>query len=99
MKRAAIMGLAVAIMLGNTISLRALEMKSGYAPVNGLKIYYEIHGASNPNKSPLVLLHGGDPTIGTSFGKAIDEFAKDRQVIAFEQAGHGHTADRKAPFT
>src|SRR5258708_7033823 len=78
--------------------VHAADFKTGYAPVNGLKIYYEIHDAANPNP-PLVLLHGGDPTVETSFGKVINEFAKDRQVIAFEQAGHGHTADRKAPFT
>jgi pimeloyl-ACP methyl ester carboxylesterase len=42
-------------------------MKSDYAPINGLKIYYEIHSA-NPARVPLVLLHGGGDTIRTSFG-------------------------------
>ena len=90
--------LTITLMMSFAVA-QAADFKTGYAPVNGLKIYYEIHGTSNPNKTPLVLLHGGDPTIGTSFGKVVDEFAKDRQVIAFEQAGHGHTADRKIPFT
>lgn len=68
-------------------------MQSGYAPVNGLRLYYEIHGASNPARPPLVLLHGGGDTIKTSFGLVLPELARDRQVVAFEQQGYGHTAD------
>src|SRR5438876_2436528 len=69
------------------------ELKSGYAPVNGLKIYYEIHGAANGGNPPLVLLHGGGDTIETSFGHVLPALARSRQVIAFEQQGYGHTAD------
>lgn len=65
------------------------SMKSGYADVNGLKMYYEIQGVGEP----LVLLHGAYMTIDLNFGKMIPELAKDRQVIAIEQQGHGHTAD------
>ena len=68
-------------------------VKTGYAPVNGIKMYYEIRGAANGKTPPLVLLHGGGSTIDTSFGKVLPSFAKTRQVIAFEQQGHGHTAD------
>jgi pimeloyl-ACP methyl ester carboxylesterase len=78
----------------------APHVKCGYAPVNGLKIYYEIHGAADRKKPPLVLLHGGGSTIETSFGKVLPTLAKSRQVIAFEQQGHGHTADIvDRPFT
>src|SRR5690242_17959869 len=92
--------IVLSLMLMTAIgAAQAAEPKIGYAPVNGLKIYYEIHGEPVAGKVPLVLLHGGDPTITTSFGKVIDQFAKNRQVIAFEQAGHGHTNDRNAPFT
>ena len=74
--------------------------ESGYAPVNGLKMYYEIHGSANGGTPPLVLLHGGGSTIETSFGKILPGLAKTRQVIAFEQQGHGHTADIvDRPFT
>jgi pimeloyl-ACP methyl ester carboxylesterase len=74
--------------------------KIGYAPVNGLQMYYEIHGAADGKTPPLVLLHGGGSTIETSFGKVLPSFAKTRQVIAFEQQGHGHTADIvDRPFT
>lgn len=69
-----------------------------YAPVNGLKLYYEIHGTPN-GEPPLVLLHGGGSTIETSFAAYLPTLAKTRQVIAFEQQGHGHTADVDRPFT
>src|SRR3989442_2628948 len=71
----------------------------GYAPVNGLQLYYEIHGNPAKDGVPLVLLHGGGSTIGTSFGKLIPLVSKARQVIAFEQQGHGHTADVDRPFS
>jgi pimeloyl-ACP methyl ester carboxylesterase len=67
-------------------------MKSDYAPINGLKIYYEIHSA-NPARVPLVLLHGGGDTIRTSFGYILPELSRTRQLIAFEQQGYGHTPD------
>ena len=69
--------------------------KSGYAPVNGLEMYYEIHGSGQP----LVLLHGNLSTIETSFGKVLPQLASQRQVIALEQQGHGHTADIERPFS
>jgi len=60
-----------------------------YASVNGLQMYYEVHG-SGP---PLVLLHGGALTIGLSFGALIPALAESHRVIAVEMQGHGHTAD------
>lgn len=72
----------------------------GYAPVNGLQLYYEIHGEAPGSKLPLVLLHGGGDTIGTSFGRILPVLARTRRVIAFEQQGCGHTADvADRPFT
>lgn len=65
------------------------NVRSGYAPVNGLEMYYEIHGSGEP----LLLLHGGVTTIDTSFGQIIPVLAETRQVIAVEQQAHGHTAD------
>ncbi len=64
-------------------------MTQGYAPVNGLQMYYEVHGTGRP----LVLLHGGLMTIELSFGVVRPELAADRQVIATELQGHGRTAD------
>ncbi|HEX6099912.1 MAG TPA: alpha/beta hydrolase [Thermoanaerobaculia bacterium] len=70
-----------------------------YAEVNGLKLYYEIHGTRGA-KPPLVLLHGGGSSIETSFARVLPGLAKNRQVIAFDQQGHGRTADiPERPFT
>ena len=63
---------------------------SGYAPVNGLKMYYEIHGEG----TPLVLIHGGGSTIQTSFSKILPLLAQHYKVIAVELQAHGHTSDR-----
>jgi pimeloyl-ACP methyl ester carboxylesterase len=73
-------------------------VESGYAPVNGLEIYYEIHGAIQDADLPLVLLHGAFSSIQPDFGRMIPVFAKTRQVIAIEQQGHGHTADIERPL-
>lgn len=63
--------------------------KGRYADVHELSMYYEIHGEGQP----LVLLHGALSAIGTSFGKLLPDLARERQVIAVEMQGHGHTAD------
>jgi len=70
-------------------------LQSGYLPVNGLEMYYEMHGSG----SPLVLLHGNLSTINTSFGKVLPSLSATRRVIAVEQQGHGHTADIDRPFS
>ncbi len=66
---------------------------SGYATVNGSKVYYEVYG----NGSPIVLLHGAFMTIEGNWGQLIPELSKTRKVIAIELQGHGHTpfSDRK----
>jgi pimeloyl-ACP methyl ester carboxylesterase len=69
--------------------------RTGYAPVNGLNMYYEIHGEGQP----LVLLHGNFSAIGTSFGALLPALAQTRQVIAVEQQAHGHTADIDRPLS
>jgi pimeloyl-ACP methyl ester carboxylesterase len=76
-------------------------MESGYAPVNGVQVYYELHGhARSSGRTPLVLLHGGGDTIGTSFHWIVPELAKNRQVVAFEREGYGRTQDvRNLPFS
>jgi pimeloyl-ACP methyl ester carboxylesterase len=70
---------------------------SGYAPVNGLEMYYEVHGSGSGR--PLVLLHGNLSTIGVDFGGIIPSLAKSRQVIGVEQQAHGHTADIDRPLS
>jgi pimeloyl-ACP methyl ester carboxylesterase len=78
----------------NAIGSIHSESRSGYASVNGLEMYYEIHGSGRP----LVLLHGALSATGTSFGKLIPELARGRQVISFEQQGQGRTADVDRPL-
>ncbi|WP_301929233.1 alpha/beta fold hydrolase [Ferruginibacter sp.] len=78
-----------------TTTVASAQTVGKYANVNGIKMYYEIHGSG----SPLVLLHGGGSTIYTSFGRILPELAKNHQVIAIELQAHGHTGDRNAPET
>jgi hypothetical protein len=56
------------------------DSTSGYASVNGLKMYYEIYGQGKV----LVLVHGGGSTIQTNFEKIIPLLSKNRKVIAVE---------------
>jgi pimeloyl-ACP methyl ester carboxylesterase len=69
--------------------------KARYATVNGVQMYYEIHGKGRP----LVLLHGAFSNIETDFGELLPVLAKKRQIIAIEQQAHGHTADIDRPLT
>lgn len=77
-------------------SSRAHVSPGAYARVNGLDMYYEVHGRDSGR--PLVLLHGGGSTIDTSFGRLIPLLAGTRRIIAVEQQAHGHTADVDRPL-
>jgi pimeloyl-ACP methyl ester carboxylesterase len=70
------------------------EPTTGYAPVNGLRMYYEVHGSGDP----VVLLHGSFMTITNNWAEWIGELSKTRKVIAIEMQGHGRTADIKRDF-
>lgn len=77
-------------------TLNAQQMKpinSGLAPVNGIKVYYEVYGEGKP----IILLHGAFYTIEMNWKELIPELAKTRKVIAIEMQGHGHSpySDRK----
>jgi pimeloyl-ACP methyl ester carboxylesterase len=81
---------------GNIMSLTEESdtlFKSGYSDVNGIKMYYEIHGNDGEY---LVLIHGGGSTIETSFERIIPFLEKNYKVIAMELQGHGHTNDRSS---
>jgi len=75
--------------------MTSLPLTAGHAPVNGIEMYYEVHGRTDG--VPLVLLHGGGSTIEVTFSKVLPIFAKNRRVIAVEEQGHGRTTDRDAP--
>src|SRR5215467_1494165 len=71
------------------------EPPGRYAAVNGLNLYYEIHGRGRP----LVLLHGGGSTIESTFGRILPDLARTHQVIAVELQAHGHTKDIDRPLS
>lgn len=71
------------------------DVTIGYAPVNGLAMYYEIHGSGQP----LVLLHGSFMSITTNWGQLLPALAEHRRVVVVELQGHGRTADIDRPFT
>src|SRR5687767_7635758 len=81
--------LTAILCLVTTLSFGQSKPETGYAPVNGLKIYYEIYGEGQP----LVLIQGAFNTIPMAFGQMIPGLSKNRKVIAVEMQGHGRTAD------
>jgi pimeloyl-ACP methyl ester carboxylesterase len=66
----------------------------GYAPVNGVEMYWESRGEGG---TPLVVVHGGFGLI-SMFADLLDQLAQQRQVVAVELQGHGHTRDTDRPF-
>ena len=68
----------------------AIAQNGQYASVNGLHMYYEIHGTGKP----LVLIHGAASTIQTTFGRLIPELEKTHKIIAVELQAHGHSDNR-----
>lgn len=92
--------LLVAAIVMTTAPLCAQQVKpiaSGYAPVNGIQVYYEVYGQGKP----LVLLHGAFYTIDMNWSALIPALSKDRKVIAIEMQGHGHSpySDRAMSIT
>lgn len=82
----------------NPIKTRTMDkqfFQRGYSEVNGIKMYYEIYGQGEP----IVLLHGGGSTIGSSFGRIIPLLAAHFKVIAPELQNHGHSGFRDIPET
>ncbi len=90
-----ITALLVMVMAMAVTDLSAQQVPTtGYAPVNGLKMYYEVHGQGEP----VVLLHGAFMTITNNWEGWIGELSKTRKVIAVEMQGHGRTADIPREF-
>src|ERR1700756_4145443 len=80
----------IAMLLFTVVQSKGQQLKpaaSGYAPVNGIKVYYEVYGEGKP----LVLLHGAFYTIAMNWAQLIPELSKTRKVIAIEFQGHGHS--------
>lgn len=95
--RHVVAGIAVLALIAGFAArdVAAESAKGNYASVNGLRMYYEIHGTG----APLVLLYGGLCTIDACFEKILPSLAKSRRVIAVEQQAHGRTADIDRPLS
>ncbi len=78
-----------------TITQNIKPTESGYADVNGLKMYYEVYGQGKP----IVFLHGSFMTIPLNWAHIIPVLAKDRKVIVAEMQGHGRTKDIARPLS
>jgi pimeloyl-ACP methyl ester carboxylesterase len=85
--------IAILILMVSQSNGQVKPSGTGYAPVNGIKVYYEVYGQGRP----IVLLHGAFMTIETNWSQLIPELSKTRKVIAIELQGHGRTqySDRK----
>lgn len=77
-----------------TVSQSAKPAESGYADVNGLKMYYEVYGQGKP----IVLLHGSFMNIPLNWSHIIPLLADDRKVIVAEMQAHGRTKDIPREF-
>jgi pimeloyl-ACP methyl ester carboxylesterase len=77
-------------------TMEKIKFLSGYASVNGLKMYYEIHGGG---EMPLILIHGGGSTIETTFGNILPSLASFGKIIAVELQAHGRTGDRSSELS
>src|SRR5215469_7309486 len=89
--------LVIIMFIASTLKGQQMKpFKTGYAPVGGSKVYYEVYGKGRP----IVLLHGAFYTIEMNWRELIPELSKTRKVIAVELQGHGHTpiSDRKLSF-
>lgn len=94
MKIVSLLSLLLAGFLTHAQSLKPSD--SGYAPVNGIKVYYEVYGQGEP----IVLLHGAFYTIQMNWAELIPKLSKTRKVIAIEVQSYGHTpySDRKLAY-
>src|SRR5512146_408125 len=101
-RRTSAAALAILILTATTVRAQANAWGTGagntgagrYADVNGIRLYYEIHGTG----TPLILLHGGLGAI-EMFGPNLPALAEGRQVIAVDLQGHGRTADIDRPIS
>ena len=68
-------------------------MTGQYADINGLHLYYEVHGEGRP----LIALHGGLGS-GEMFAPILGALSEHRQVILPDLQGHARTADIDRPI-
>jgi pimeloyl-ACP methyl ester carboxylesterase len=101
--------LAALVFVGCTSEIRGVKREhllqdapktmreNGHISVNGIRMYYEVHGRADG--IPIVLLPGGGSTIESTFSRVLPALAASHRVIAVEEQGHGRTSDRDQPIT
>jgi pimeloyl-ACP methyl ester carboxylesterase len=67
--------------------------QSGYAPVNGIRIWYAVYGRGEP----VILLHGGLAN-ANYWGKLVPVLARNYRVIVMDSRGHGRSTRDAQPF-
>src|ERR1700744_4498936 len=72
-----------------------MSRKGQYAPINGLQLYYELHGSGHP----LALLHGGGSSMTTTYGRILPLLARRHRVIGVDLQAHGRTRDNGRPLS
>ena len=103
--RVLVAGIALAGCSGSAASLKptppsvaapsATPVVKARAAVNGIQLYYEVHG--DAAGTPLVLLHGGGSSIEVTYGQILPHFAQRRRVIALDEQNHGRSEHRNIP--
>lgn len=82
---------------GTTVATKPASppVEKGHAEVNGISLYYEVHGPAGG--VPLVLLNGGGSTIEVTYGRILPHLAQQRRVIALDEQNHGRSGHRTVP--
>jgi pimeloyl-ACP methyl ester carboxylesterase len=82
---------------GTTVASKSVSQPSekGHVEVNGIRLYYELHGPAGG--VPLVLLNGGGSTIEVTYGQILPYLAQHRRVIALDEQNHGRSGHRRVP--
>lgn len=76
-----------------TMSTASTPVERAHAQINGISLYYEVHGRGQG--TPLVLLHGGGSSIDVTYGSVLPLLAQQRMVIALDEQNHGRSGHRK----
>jgi pimeloyl-ACP methyl ester carboxylesterase len=90
--------LFIVFSLSQSVVASSSPPETGYVQVNGMKMYYEIHGTGTAEAIPIIVLHGSYMNIQT-MGDIIPKLAKTHKVYAIEFQGHGRTNDINRPLT
>ncbi|KQL43488.1 proline iminopeptidase [Brevibacillus choshinensis] len=68
-----------------------MERKEGYIEVTGGKVWYNLVGEGNKEKTPLIVLHGGPGNTHDPLQAALHVLADERHVIFYDQLGSGNS--------